>query len=152
MEHWRKDREVLWLVGETGTGKTEYALSLFENPLLVSHMDQLKALKPENDAVVFDDVSFKHWPRDPVIHITDVANRRGINVKHSHVVLRAGLVRVFTSNTDIWPDDHTGAIKRRVHCVMVNNKLFDPEDAPEPKPADDWDRMMTVAAATDMLL
>jgi len=149
MENWRRDKESLWLVGETGLGKTEYALSLFKTPLLVSHMDQLKQLTPEHDGIVFDDVSIKHWPREAGIHLTDVQNKRGINVKHSCVVLRKGLQRVFTSNVAIFPEDPTGAIKRRVHCVMLTQKLYEGDKDPETKPADDWLRMETVTDATE---
>lgn len=139
MATWRRHKETLWLMGATGLGKTEFALSLFEKPLLVRHMDQLKALTPEHDGIVFDDVSLTHWPRTSAIHICDVKHKTGVNVKHGCVTLRKGLPRIFTSNEDIFPVDDKGAIKRRVHCVLVGEKMYGGDEDPETKPEDDWD-------------
>jgi len=131
IQFWDPTRASLWLVGKTGVGKTEYAKTLFTRPLLVSHMDQLKDLKPKHDGIIFDDMSFCHWPREATIHITDINNKRGINVKHGCIVIPKGLPRVFTSNKWIWPADETGAIARRICRVKVNfdlRKSLVPED------------------------
>lgn len=140
MLQWQRTQHSLWLIGPSGVGKTEYAKSLFNNALLVSHVDQLKKLGAEHDGIIFDDFSICHWPREAGIHITDLANKRGINVKHGVVVIPKGMPRVFCSNEWIWPEDDSGAIKRRVHCVRVQDKLYheDPADKQD-KPADDWD-------------
>jgi len=147
---WNRKRSTLWLYGPSGYGKTELAKSLFENALMVSHMDQLKKLGPEHDGIIFDDVSVKHWPRESAIHITDLAHKRGVNVKHGCIVIPKGKARVFCSNVPIWPDDPSGAIKRRVHCVEVKTEMFDRKDLQWVKPVDDWEEVMAAMDALPM--
>lgn len=139
---WNRGAQVLWLIGPTGVGKTVYAKTLFMNPLLVSHTDQLKGLTAEHDGIVFDDFSVKHWPRESAIHITDLENKRGINVKHGVAMIPAKMPRVFCSNVWIWPDDPSGAIQRRVHTVVCDKQMYASEDDMDiDKPDDDWDRV-----------
>lgn len=139
MKDWNPKRQALWLIGPSGVGKTEYAKSLYENPIIVSHADQLKSLEG-HDCVIFDDFNISHWHREAGIHITDLANDRGINVKHGCVLIRAGFPRIFCSNKWIWPEDDTGAIKRRVFCVQVNKPMYveDPAEESHYKARDDW--------------
>lgn len=121
------------LTGDTGTGKTRYALAHFENPLLVSHMDDLKQLKPSHDGIVFDDIGFSHWPLESCIHLCDVALPRTINVKHGSVTIPAGKPRFFTTNrefTGLFPNDEWGALKRRTHVLRVRAPLFTKVKAP----------------------
>lgn len=88
-----------FISGPPGIGKTEWVKSQFKNPYLVSHIDQLKKFKPNHhDAIIFDDMDFKHWPRTSKIHLIDQDNDRAINVKHGFAVIPAGTPRVFTSN------------------------------------------------------
>ncbi len=121
-----QQRTALWMIGRSGTGKTSYAKSLFENPLLVSHIDQLKTLTNKHDAIIFDDMNFSHWPRESCIHLVDLENDRGINVKHGCKILPKGLPRIFTSNVWIWPALDNIQIKPiidRVTCVKIRQDL-----------------------------
>lgn len=145
MAAWVPANQSLWLFGKPGLGKTEYARSLYPGGLLVRHMDQLKAFKPkEHTAIIFDDMSFVERTREEVIHLVDLANKSGINVKFGCVTIPRGTPRIFCSNTMIWPIDATGAIRRRVYAVQVKEMLFVPlvGDASTVKKADDWDSIM----------
>lgn len=123
IDRWNRTHFAAWINGETNTGKTEYAKTLFKNPHLISHIDQLKQFKAGiHDGIIFDDMSFKHWPRQAQIHILDIENPRGINVKHSVVTIPAGTPRIFTSN-DIIFDIHDTAIKRRISYFKVPHDL-----------------------------
>lgn len=62
----------LYVYGPSGTGKTQWALHLFENPLMVRHVDQLRDFDAAiNDGIVFDDMNFNLWSRETIIHLTD---------------------------------------------------------------------------------
>lgn len=137
---WQRNRHVLWLFGPTGVGKTQYAKGLFRSPLLVRHVDQLKGLVQTHDGIVFDDFAMRHWPRESAIHICDLDNKSGINVKHGVAVIPKGMPRVFCSNDWIWPNDESGAIERRVHAVHVARVMYADAEAMDVdnKPDDDW--------------
>jgi len=118
------------ITGASNTGKTHYACAHFTNPLLVSHIDQLKSLSPDNDGIVFDDMSFKHWPPEAVIHILDIDFDRTINVRYGTVIIPAHTKKIFTHNTynpfynDDIDDQQKIAIDRRFTRVNVLNKLY----------------------------
>lgn len=119
---------VLVLLGESGTGKTQRALAMFHNPLLVRHIDRLKSLTPKHDGVVFDDLAFRHWPRESVIHLLDFDEDSDVNCRHYCGVIPAGMPRVFCTNRpfdELFPDDAYGAIERRItEKIQVNAPLF----------------------------
>lgn len=141
--HWRRGEHALWLYGASGLGKTEFAKSLFVNPLIVSHPDQMKSLEG-HDCLIFDDFHMTHWPRTACIHIADLKNPRGMNVKHGCITIPAGFPRVFCSNEWIWATDNKGAIERRVFCIKITKPLFktsSQERATHVKSQDDWDEI-----------
>jgi hypothetical protein len=118
---WKRKRHALWLVGPTGTGKTEFAKTLFTKALFITHIDKLKLLSQTHDGLIFDDMNFKHWPREAQIHITDIENDRDINVKHGMMTIPKGLPRIFISNVPIFMLDP--AIKRRLRIIRVKEDL-----------------------------
>ncbi len=118
------------LYGESNTGKTSFAVAHFKNPLVVSHIDKLKLLSPDNDAIVFDDMSFSHWPPEAVIHLLDIDFERDINVRYGTVTIPANTIKVFTHNNknpfykeDIIEQAQKDAIERRFQRVHVNNSI-----------------------------
>lgn len=115
---WRKS---LVVVGSTGVGKTQFILSCFENPLLVSLTEELKGFRAGfHDAIIFDDVSVAHWPRNSQLHLVDVECRRGINVKGTHVVIPAFTKKVFTCNPTHFPfTEGDSAINRRINVIRL---------------------------------
>lgn len=96
-QNYLQERAIV-LMGFSGCGKTSYALSHFLRPVLVSHIEDIKKIKNTTDGVVFDDMSFTHWPRTSCIHILDLEHSRSINVRYGTVVLPKGLPRFFCSN------------------------------------------------------
>lgn len=116
------DTVIFW--GGSQIGKTQFALAHFENPLLVSHLDDLKRLD-KHDGIVFDDMSFTHLHREMQIHICDVENNRSINVKHGVVIIPAGMKRIMTTNVEhgnIVNDDE--AINNRVNIVHLEGPVL----------------------------
>jgi len=124
------DKPVL-LWGGSGFGKTQFAISHFTNPLVCRHIDKLKTLNPDHDGIVFDDMAFKHWPRESIIHLLDSEVESEINVRYGTVTIPSKTKKIFTHNTHnpfyIEEDmdvDQKAAIERRFQRVHVNNKLF----------------------------
>lgn len=114
--NWRK---CLWFKGPSGIGKTQFACSLIDNPLFVRHIDQLKSFCPaSHGGIIFDDMSFAHWPREAQITLLDCEMPTAIHVRYGIVELPAFAKRLFTSNVDIFSNDP--AICRRYHRVNFN--------------------------------
>jgi len=125
------NRKSVLLWGPSNTGKTSYALAHFKRPLLVSHIDVLKTLSPDNDGIVFDDMAFKHWPVEAVIHLLDYDLPRDINVRYGTVNIPKEVQKVFTHNTknpfydeDVIQEEQKAAIERRFERIHVLKNLY----------------------------
>ncbi len=117
----------LLLYGKSGYGKTCFAIALFENPILVSHLDQLKNFdENKHDGIIFDDMEFLDLPRCQQIHLVDFEMPRGINVKHSCITIPAKTRKVITTN--LHPSKvvliSEPAIRRRIKVVKLQNSLI----------------------------
>lgn len=113
-------RKALILKGASGCGKTTWAKIHAPKPcLFVSHIDQLKKFVcGYHVSIIFDDVSFTHFPRVAQIHLLDFDNVRAIHCRHAVAHIPSGIHKIFTCNE--WPvvrgDD---AIERRIKCVNI---------------------------------
>lgn len=117
--------------GSSGLGKTHYALAHFKKPLFISHIDGLKQLSPDNDGIVFDDMSFRHWPVEAVIHLLDSDLARDLNVRYGTVHVPAGVKKIFTHNTsnpfyndEMIDPEQKEAIERRLSRCHILMKTF----------------------------
>lgn len=119
------------LYGPTKLGKTHFGCYHFKAPFVVTHIDQLKTFSADYDGIVFDDMSFRHWPVEAIIHLLDFEFERTINVRYGTVVIPAGTKKIFTHNNfnpfykdeDV-EEDQREAIERRIERVHVLNKLY----------------------------
>lgn len=120
------------LNGGTGLGKTQFAKAHFKNPLLVSHIDDLQTLDEDHDGIVFDDISFSHWPATAVIHLVDIEERRSIHNRYTNSSIPKGMRRIFTYNGPIeeWlipptaNEQQIQAINRRINVYNVTESLI----------------------------
>lgn len=121
---WREyDKKKSWIYwGESGIGKTQFALAQFKAPLKVRDMDDLGDLDPDmHDGIVFDDVDFRHWPRTSQIHILDY-ERTSVRIRYKTVTIPKGFPRVFTTNEPggrIFKDEV--AINRRFESIELRD-------------------------------
>lgn len=120
----------LYLSGPTGLGKTQYARALLPEATVISHRDQLREVD-FSKGVIFDDFDVSKWPPSAVIHLLDWDEPRGIDIKHSHVVIPAHTRKIITHNAsfDRWvpegaSDDQVAAMRRRVNVVNIHSSLF----------------------------
>lgn len=117
--------------GETNCGKTAFVKAHFKNPLFCTHVDDLKEFKnAEHDAIIFDDMSFRHMPAETVIHLLETDNPASIHVRYGVVKIPPRVVKVFTHNTpnpfyaETVLEQHQKAIDRRFKRFHVGNKLY----------------------------
>lgn len=120
---------LIW--GNSGVGKTQFAFAHFNNPLLVSHLDDLKKIRSCHDGLVFDDMAFHNLPIETVIKLVDVEMERSIHCRHSCGVIPAKLPRIFTHNTqnpfyenETHDSEQEQAVERRVRRLFIADKLF----------------------------
>lgn len=120
------------LLGLSGTGKTAYALAHFKNPKMITHVDDLKQITPANDGLVFDDISFGHWPVTTCIQVVDLEYNRSIHLRHVNAVIPKNMPRFFCSNEELSGlfnigdpyGQHAVAIKRRCMIINIHKNLF----------------------------
>lgn len=128
---WNRTRTlILW--GPTETGKSSLAKALLPKALFVSHMDRLRDYDPKQyEGIIFDDMSFKHIPRDGQIHLVDTFDDRDIHCRYSPAFLPAGTPRIITSNNA--PADillaEDPAIVRRIQVVEIDTPIFTPSSS-----------------------
>ncbi len=122
---------VLFVTGGTGFGKTRWALAQFASPLLVSHLEDLKAFRYGlHDGIVFDDISLTGLSPTSCIHLVDSELPRTIRVMYGSLTIQAGVKKIFTSNEslrDVMPvmtDVHFAAISRRLTVMEVKSPMF----------------------------
>lgn len=118
------------LFGGSGIGKTQYALAHFNKPLLVTHIDDLKKLE-DHDGIVFDDMSFRHWPAESIINLLQWETPASVHCRFINAHMPARMPRIFTTNDpDIFlPEkpisaDHQYAIERRIQRIDLQYKLL----------------------------
>jgi len=124
------DWQCLFINGDTGLGKTQWARSLLPLATVVSHRDQLRDCD-FSKGVIFDDFEVGHWPPTAVIHLLDWDEPRGLDVKHGHVIIPAHTRKIFTYNGSLYrwlskdaTMEQQAACERRVHVVNITTKLF----------------------------
>lgn len=117
------------VVGASGMGKTSWAKRVCAKPALwVCHLDMLRSFRPDyHKSIIFDDMSFKHMPRETQIYLVDYHEERHIHIRYGVAVIPKGTEKIFTAN--YWPfatdrdDPHQQrgdpAILRRVKLIQV---------------------------------
>lgn len=124
------------LFGNSGVGKTAFALAHFKTPLFCSCKEDLKDLTSHHDGIVFDDMDFSSLTPEQAIAILDIAHPRRISCRYANASIPAGMRRIFTSNrlpANIFPkprgEQQRAALKRRYNAVCVQEKLYNGGEA-----------------------
>lgn len=125
------NQSLVWLVhGPTNVGKTSWVLANFKNPLVIMDVDDLRNFDPNcHDGIVFDDMSFNHWPFSGVVNLLDSDLTRTVRCRYQNATIPKGTRRVFTHNTEnaLIPDKlaegQVGAILRRYKAIHVDTDI-----------------------------
>lgn len=127
------DWSTSWLIwGKARSGKTQFALAHFQNPLLIRHLDKLLEFdEDEHDGIVFDELSFTHWTGDHIIGLIDVDEPQQVNVRYKVADLPAKVKKIFChNNANIFipdketSDDQMEGISRRYQSIHVDAPLY----------------------------
>lgn len=115
----RVPRKGVLIIGPTGCGKTTFVKKLATKPaLFISHMDQLKGFDiRRHKSIIFDDMSFTHYPITGQIAIADFDDDRAINVKHSIAFVPRHTEKWFTCNR--MPFEDLPEIRRRLNIINL---------------------------------
>lgn len=107
------------LVGPSGVGKSAWAKRVAPKPALwVSHVDVLRLFKPGfHKSIIFDDMSFTHFPLQAQIHLVDWTDARQIHCRYGYATIPAGTIKIFTCNDD--PFTVHAAITRRTTYIRL---------------------------------
>jgi len=135
------DWRCLFIYGPTNTGKTQWAIAQFHNPLIISELDDLRSFDPAtHDGIVFDDVNLSKFDRNMCIFITDWDEARQIKCRYRNARIPAHTRKIFTSNFSFettFPPDEAGAIRRRISRIIhvdgptFNERIADQNSNPD---------------------
>lgn len=112
--------------GKTEIGKTSYICSLFPKILLCTHLDDLKCFASgAYDAILFDDMSFKHLPDRTQLYLVDQDFDRSIHVRYGTVRIPRKTPKFFMHNrkADV-VDLSLPEIRRRVDIIRFDVDQF----------------------------
>lgn len=107
----------LVMFGQPGIGKTTAAKHWlgWESTLWVREMDDLGNFDTDvHKAILFDDVAFKHLPREIQIHIADWDDDSSIRIRYKLITIPAHTPKIITANFRQDPFMCDAAIERRV--------------------------------------
>lgn len=104
--------------GEAGLGKTNWALSQFSTPHLVSDIEDLRNLPDGCDGVVFDEMLFAEEKKKNQVYLLDMKFERTIRMRNVNSQMPRGMQRIFCCNENEIPfNDQHWAIKRRYNFL-----------------------------------
>lgn len=116
-------------IGPPNTGKTEYVKAHFtkENPALqVNHVDQVRDYFQYgyHTAIIFDDCSFKHMPREAQLAMVSSERDIDIHCRHANVTIPKGVPRIFIGNEYMFMED--SAISSRIRVESIYTSIISP--------------------------
>lgn len=118
------------LIGSTGLGKTQYALSHFKNPLHVRDREDWRRYSNTIDGIVLDDLDFPMWSALTFLKLLDIENPITQSVKYGCVRIKPGTPRIICVNHEelLWPrnihDETREACHRRMKIIKIYGPLF----------------------------
>lgn len=125
-----KGKHIL-LIGKSGVGKTQFALSHFKAPLLIqTKEDWGRYREGTTDGLVMDDLALRNWQTETLIKALNWDVNVTYDVKFGSAVIPGKIPRFVLVNSIkcFWPngilDEHKAAIARRLECYEVHGKLF----------------------------
>ena len=121
---------VLW--GPPGVGKTQYALTHFEKPLLVTDLNDLKHLDSSYDGIIFDNMDFCRRSRLQCKLLVEHTAEAPIYYRHLVARIPEGMRRIFITTVRggkiFGKHSDDGSIEWRTNFVCSNIPVRDPNE------------------------
>jgi hypothetical protein len=119
--------KALEIRGLANCGKTNWALSQFEKPKLVSDIDDLKSLPEGCDGLVFDEMIFDMVKKQTKVYLTDTAFGRTFRCRHTTAHIPAGMPRIFICNEHeyVFGQNNVDAVTRRYVTMNVDEPMWE---------------------------
>lgn len=126
---WKKEEKkktALVLHGLSGTGKTEYAKSLYPKALFISNKEGLQDLDLNaHEAICYDDFDWPNHNREEILSLIDCSVEKDIDVKYGNVKLHPNIPKMITLNrlSDLKLHQYP-EIKRRLTCIEFKGNIY----------------------------
>lgn len=119
------------IVGDTGLGKTEWALAHFDQPLhVLDKNDYCRYRKGFTDGIILDDVDSSKWTGLTFLKFLKMEVNTTQNIKYGHVVIEKKCKRmILTNDMDaVWPTDMLPktreACLRRMNIIHIRDPTY----------------------------
>lgn len=125
----------LLLFGEGGTGKTAFCKALAHelgwNLFFCNHLEGLKRLRPEHNALLFDDLTLKNVDEQQLLALLGTEETRDIRVLKGVIEKPKGLIQMMTINTNVLKTlkkklQHKQFL-RRIFIVKLKESILRPD-------------------------
>jgi hypothetical protein len=142
--YFERDQKTLFLVGNSGIGKTEGMVTFCNkhdlNPvLLINDVNDLKNVTKETKTVIFDDMNTGHLIREELIHLLDKARSHAIRCLYTTIMLDQSVNKIFIANNDqalkekqLTINSYEEALVRRCFVLKVGKNKFFKENQQQP--------------------
>ena len=98
----RKPNKTLFLVGNSGLGKTQFCKAFVKHnqlkTLFVSHEERFKRLNSSYDAIVVDDANLHELEETQLLSVIDNQGDKNVRVFYDAVVKKANMVQIVAMN------------------------------------------------------
>lgn len=123
------ENKTLVFVGPTRIGKTQFALAHFKSPIIIrGKQDWCRFRAGITDGVVLDDIAFRKWTPETLLHTMERETAYTADVKYGSVRIPAGLPKIVCINSmqAFWPDNILEATKEAIEARIEIHEFFGP--------------------------
>lgn len=116
------ENKTVIFVGPTRIGKTQFALAHFKSPIIIrGKQDWCRFQADTTDGVVLDDIAFRKWVPETLLHTMECETAYTQDVKYGAVRIPAGLKKIVCINSmeTFWPENILDCTKEAIEARIV---------------------------------
>lgn len=119
------------LIGDSGYGKTSYAMAHFKNPVVITNRRDYFKINPANDGIIFDEFKTSTWTPSQVRNLVDLKLDGLQKVKDGQIYIPKGIPRfiIHLDEDDFWPkeiygDDELTTPGGEIDAELINDRII----------------------------